>query len=87
MWGEAAVGSRPTRAGIAKADPIQRLITPGQARDLAGAEPLLAAVDRGVIVIADASKALSRTRAPGQRCEFGSGGPADRANALLVFER
>jgi hypothetical protein len=37
--------------------------------------------------VKQASKALSRTRAPGQRCDFGSGGPADRANALLVFER
>jgi hypothetical protein len=33
--------------------PIQLLITPGQAHDLAGAEPLLANLDRRTVVIAD----------------------------------
>jgi IS5 family transposase len=33
--------------------PIQLLITPGQAHDLTGAEPLLAGIDRGAVIIAD----------------------------------
>jgi transposase len=39
------------------------LITPGQAHDLTGAEPLLAAIDRGVVVIADKAYDADRLRA------------------------
>ena len=43
--------------------PLQLLITPGQAHDLTGAEPLLAAIDRGVIVVADKAYDADRLRA------------------------
>jgi IS5 family transposase len=43
--------------------PIQLLITPGQAHDLTGAEPLLAAIDRGAVVIADKAYDADRLRA------------------------
>jgi transposase len=42
--------------------PIQLLITPGQAHDLAGAEPLLANVDRRTVVIADKAYDADRLR-------------------------
>ena len=43
--------------------PIQLLITPGQAHDLAGAEPLLARVDSRTVVIADKAYDADRLRA------------------------
>ena len=43
--------------------PIQLLITPGQAHDLTGAEPLLAEIDRGTIVVADKAYDADRLRA------------------------
>jgi transposase len=43
--------------------PIQILITPGQAHDLTGAEPLLASLARGTIVIADKAYDADRLRA------------------------
>ena len=43
--------------------PIQILITPGQAHDLTGAEPLLANLGRGTIVIADKAYDADRLRA------------------------
>jgi transposase len=43
--------------------PIQILITPGQAHDLTGAEPLLAEIDRGTIVVADKAYDADRLRA------------------------
>jgi transposase len=42
--------------------PIQILITPGQAHDLTGAEPLLANLDRGTVVIADKAYDADRLR-------------------------
>jgi transposase len=39
------------------------LITPGQAHDLTGAEPLLASIDRGAIIIADKAYDADRLRA------------------------
>jgi transposase len=43
--------------------PIQILITPGQAHDLTGAEPLLASLGQGTIVIADKAYDADRLRA------------------------
>ena len=43
--------------------PIQILITPGQAHDLTGAEPLLANLGQGAVVIADKAYDADRLRA------------------------
>ena len=43
--------------------PIQILITPGQAHDLSGAEPLLANLGQDTIIIADKAYDADRLRA------------------------
>jgi transposase len=42
--------------------PLQLLITPGQAHDLTGAEPLLADLNRGTIIVADKAYDADRLR-------------------------
>ena len=51
------------RAGRPPRRPIQLLITPGQAHDLIGAEPLLADLTRRTVVIADKAYDADRLRA------------------------
>jgi transposase len=48
--------------------PIQLLITPGQAHDLTGAEPLLANLSRGTIIVADKAYDADRLRGHIKAC-------------------
>jgi transposase len=48
--------------------PIQLLITPGQAHDLTGAEPLLADLSRGTIIVADKAYDADRLRCHIKAC-------------------
>src|SRR6476620_9521719 len=75
LWGKKNSGDRcvgRSRGGLttkihARVDgqgrPIQILITPGQAHDLTGAEPLLANLARRTVVIADKAYDADRLRA------------------------
>jgi IS5 family transposase len=48
--------------------PIQLLITPGQAHDLTGAEPLLGDLSRGTIIVADKAYDADRLRGHIKAC-------------------